>query len=118
MTEQEPTFADSMAKYYPELVFTEFNPKDFEKHWGPLNEQAERINMLLMLTEQAYNKFMREVSEELAVEMKDLKIRRNVEGELILIYKDTATAGTITTDMVWDEKNFTNTVVITFHPKP
>lgn len=29
----DPTFADSMAKYHPDLCYLEFNPKDFEKHW-------------------------------------------------------------------------------------
>ncbi len=33
---KDPTFAQSMAKYFPELCYFEFNPIDFEKAWGKI----------------------------------------------------------------------------------
>lgn len=116
MENTDPTFSESMDKYYPELTRIEFDPDLHKKVWGRLERHGEMLDILHSISEQAYEKFMTEVAQNLKVDVSELNIRRSKDGSFVLIYQKVSVLGTVNVDFPWDKENFTNSIVMKFNP--
>ncbi len=116
---KDPSFADSLAKYYPEWVFIEFNPKDFEKYWKKMEDNVDVKSIIAQLAEQAYRKCVISIAMKMQVDESDVKVRRSQEdfNDLVVLVKNNK-VGHITVTFVFNPETLSNNVVVTFHQHP